>query len=161
MNNLVIDIETLDRECVVFCRYLIGQEPGEYVKRKYQEGHRRSSMACDRRTDPAVDSFLVKFASISPWTTRLVDVHARVFRKSSLVRKKLILMLAILESCAPTHHYLDTVDSATITRLFLGSLYRCSTFVVMLLVAIVVIFPLQVGLRGSAKFRMVWLPRHG
>jgi hypothetical protein len=160
MNNPVIDIERLDRECVVFCRYLIGQEPNEYVKRKYQEAHRRSSLPSDRRLDPA-DDFLVKVASISPWTTRLVDVHARVFCKSSLVRKKLILMLAILESCAPTHHYLDAVDSATVMRLFLSALYRCSTFVLMLLVAIVVIFPLHLGWRGSVKFRIVWLPRHG
>ena len=98
---------------------------------------------------------------MSPWTTRLVDVYDRVFRKSSLVRKKLILILAILESCAPTHQYLDAVDSATVMRLCLSALYRCSTFVLMLLLAIVVIVPLQLGLRGSVKFRMVWLPRHG
>ena len=160
MNDPVIDIEKLDRECVVFCRYLIGQKPNEYVKKKYREAHRRNSLLCDRGSDDS-EGFLVKFASMSPWTSRLVDVHDRVFRKSSLVRKKLILILAILESCAPTHQYLDAVDSATVMRLFLSALYRCSTFVLMLLLAIVVIVPLQLGLRGSVKFRMVWLPRHG
>ena len=39
----ILRMSRLDRECVVFCRYLIGQEPNEYVKRKYREAHQAAS----------------------------------------------------------------------------------------------------------------------
>ena len=42
---------TLDRECAVFCRYLIGQEPNEYVKKKYRAAH-QSLFSAERRRVP-------------------------------------------------------------------------------------------------------------
>lgn len=154
-----MDSKTLDRECSVFCRYLIGQEPDDYVKGKYREAHRHAALAHVDPSNP-LDSFLVKIAGISPWTTKVIDVYARVFRQSSLVRRKLVLLLAILESCAPFHVWLDSVDSNTIPLLFLRLLHRCLTFALLLVVAVLVIFPLDLVARRSAKLLVVWLPRH-
>src|SRR4029077_10721821 len=102
------------------------------------------------RAYPA-DGFLVKVASIGPWSTKIIDAYTRVFRPFSIIRKKLILLLAILESCAPTHAYLDSVYSSSIPLVFLRFVQRCLTFVLIVIVGIVVILPVELMLRGSVK----------
>jgi len=155
----VLNYNALDQECAVFCRYLMGQEPNEYVKKKYRAGHQTGSLQGDR-ADHA-DGFLIKVATIGPGSTKIIDAYTRVFRPFSIIRKKLILLLAILESCAPTHAYLDSVDSSSIPLLFLRFVQRCLAFGLILLVGIVVILPVELMLRGSVKCLVFWLPRHG
>lgn len=160
MKDSVFELEVLNRECSVFCRYLIRQNPSEYVQRKYREAHRSGMLARSDDADHS-DQFLITIARIHPWTTRLVDVYARVFRKSSVVRKKLILTLAILESCAPTHAYLDSVATTSVPLLLLRSLQQCLIFLLNVALVAVVILPIELTLRGSARFIVLWLPRHG
>ncbi len=155
-----MDPKTLDRECSVFCRYLLGQEPNEYVKKKYREAHQSRSFNRGEHSDPG-DGFLVKIARINPWSAKIIDAYSRVFRPYSTIRKKLVLLLAILESCAPTHGYLDSVDSNSIPLLALRLVQRCLTFALILMVGIGVILPVELILRGSTKCLVLWLPRHG
>src|SRR5262245_43793124 len=109
MDELRFDFTILDRECNVFCRYLIGQTPNDYVRKKYRDAHGSRSLVGGGCISPW-DALLIRIARISPWSTRITDVYSRVFYGSSLIRKKLVLLLAILESCAPSHRYLDSVD---------------------------------------------------
>jgi len=155
----MLDYNALDRECAVFCRYLIGQEPNEYVKKKYRAAHKTGFLRGER-TYPT-DSFLVKAAGIGPWSTKIIDAYTRLFRPFSTVRRKLVLLLAILESCAPTHTYLDSVDSNSIPFLFVRFIQRCLTFALIVIVSIVVILPVELMLRASVKCLVLWLPRHG
>jgi hypothetical protein len=159
MKDTAIELTALDRECSVFCRYLIGQNPNEYVREKYREAHRSRSFSRYNRSK-AADGFLVKIARISPWSTQFIDVYSSCFERTSLVRKKLVLLLAILESAAPSHLWLESVDS-TIGLIVVKSALRSVTFVMLLLLSFVVIFPFQMVLRGSANFIGAWLPRHG
>ena len=85
----------------------------ERVREKKVSGGASNRFSAERPRYPA-DGFLVKVAGIGPWSTKIIDAYTRVFRPFSTVRKKLILLLAILESCAPTHAYLDSVDSGSI-----------------------------------------------
>jgi hypothetical protein len=159
MKDSGLDSSALDRECAVFCRYLIGQEPNDYVKQKYRAAHRSSSL----RGDPgdAANAFLVKVAGIGSWGTRIIDAYTRVFRPFSTVRKKLVLLLAILESCAPTHAYLDSVDSSSIAVLFVRFIQRAVVFALNLLVGIVIMLPAELMFRASIKRIAFWLPRNG
>ena len=109
MKTAVLDDKILDRECSVFSIYLIGEPPSEYVKRKYREAH-QTGLLLDAAAQPAED-FLVRVASIGPWSAKIIDAYTRIFRPFSTVRKKLVLLLAILESCAPSHARLDSADS--------------------------------------------------
>jgi len=158
MKTARLDDHTLDRECTVFCRYLIGQEPNDYVKQKYRAAHRTSPLG---DAGDAADAFLIKVAGIGSWSTKIIDAYTRVFRPFSILRKKLVLLLAVLESCAPTHAYLDSVDSSSIPLLFLRLVQRCLIFVLLVIVGVVVILPVELILRGSAKCFVFWLPRHG
>ena len=154
-----MDTKSLDRECAVFSRYLIGQEPNEYVKNKYRAAHQISSFRA--AGECRADAFLIKVASIGPGTTRIIDAYTRIFRPFSTVRRKLVLLLAILESCAPTHRYLDSVDSCSIPLLFLRFINRSVMFALAALVGVLFLFPAELMLRGNVKRLFLWLPRNG
>ena len=159
MNPATLGDQVLDRECTVFCRYLIGQEASEYVKKKYRAAHHAGSL---RHTGECrADAFLVKVASVGPWSTKLIDAYTRVFRPFSTVRKKLVLMLALLESSAPTNAYLDAVEAGPRSLLFLRFVIRCVIFAVVVTVGILVIFPAELILRGNVKRLFLWQPRNG
>jgi hypothetical protein len=101
----------LDRECEVFCGYLIGHKPREYVLSKYREFHDLPSAAGQLRGG-AFDRTLLTVARRHPAAARLADAYARVALPAGPLRKKLVLLLAILESCAPTHRHVAAVDGA-------------------------------------------------
>jgi hypothetical protein len=149
----------LDRECSAFCRYLIGQEPSEYVKQKYRAAHQIGSLRRD--FEDAAEAFLVRIAGIGSWSTKIIDAYTRVFRPFSTVRRKLILLLAILESCAPTHVYLDSVDSDSSVWLLVQVIQRCITFALILSVGMLIILPAEIMLRTSVRRIVLWPPRNG
>lgn len=93
-----------DRECVVFTGHLLACSPDPYVKRKYAEAHTVLDTLAAK--DP-FDAFVLRFALTHRFCTRLADAYARVFRPGSVLRMKLILLLAILESCPPTYRMID------------------------------------------------------
>jgi hypothetical protein len=69
--------------------------------------------------------------------------------------------LAILESCAPSHRYLDSVDSNNISQFPLKLVHEFLNFAIIFVVVVVAILPLQLMVRGGAKFIGVSLPHHG
>jgi hypothetical protein len=148
MKTAALDDKTLNRECSVFSVYLIGEPPSEYVKRKYRAAHQTGSLL--GAAQPA-ENFLVRVATIAPWTAKIIDAYTRIFRPFSTVRKKLVLLLAILESCAPTHARLDSADSSSILVLLMRLVNRCLTFVLLVVLGIFLILPAEWILRGKAK----------
>jgi hypothetical protein len=155
MKTAVLDDKILNRECSVFSIYLIGEPPSEYVKKKYREAH-QTGLLLDVAAQPAED-FLVRVASIGPWSVKIIDVYTRIFRPFSTVRKKLVLLLAILESCA-SHARLDAADSSSILVLLARLVNRCLIFVLILALGILLILPAEWLLRGKAK-RFALSPR--
>lgn len=99
----------LDRECLAFSVYLIRQRPNEYVLAKYRDAHDASGIV-ELNEKSFLDRFLIGVAAVHPIGAKLVDAYTAVFYKRSAVRRKWILLLAILESCAPTFKYFDLPD---------------------------------------------------
>lgn len=86
----------LTAECRVFCRYLAGVTPDEYIQSWYRRGH----AAIPYRLTGALDRFdrvLVRFARLGAAAARMADAYARRFRSCGVLRQKLVLLLAILE----------------------------------------------------------------
>jgi len=98
-----IDAE-LDLECDVLTRYLVGSGADAYVRARYRAAH--TTVPALRARDP-FDSFLVKFARKGRLFAKLADAYSAMFTPASLLRKKLVLLLAILETCPPTHRMID------------------------------------------------------
>ena len=118
----------LDRECLAFSAYLIGQRPNEYVMEKYRDAH-ASSGIIGPNEKPFLDRFLIGLAAVHPIGAKLVDAYTAVFYKKSAVRRKWILLLAILESCAPTYKYFDLPDAGGRLWLAVGLLWRGFGFI--------------------------------
>lgn len=96
----------LERECEVFTRLLTGQTPTEYVIRKYVDGHRARP---DLAAVAGFERVLLGHAARGPVMARLADAYARrLFPRGSL-RKKLVLLLAILETSPALHRDVDVV----------------------------------------------------
>ncbi len=90
----------LAREAGVFARYLIGAPAGDYAAEQYAAGHAALPTSCP---PPAAGRVLVRVAAAHPLLTRIADAYVRLFAPRSLLRHKLVLLLAILESSAGSH----------------------------------------------------------
>jgi hypothetical protein len=97
----------LAQECDVLCRYLVRQPAAPDVVASYLRAHTIGSVASDGTT-PAVDQALLSLARMGPRRARLADSYAAVFARSGVVRRKVILLVAILESRGATAAALDT-----------------------------------------------------
>ena len=111
----------LKRECEVFCRYLTGSAPTDYVVRKYLAGH-AAMPAAGARAGRLVDRWLLVVAHTGPPGARLADSYARILRPHGPLRHRLVLLLAILENSPGFHERLDraTIGSPLGIMLELG-----------------------------------------
>jgi nucleoside-diphosphate-sugar epimerase len=134
------DTEQLDAECRVFCRYLIGEEPSEYVLAKYRGAHQPGATGPLRQGVESGRS-LVAFARRGPRAARLADSFAVLFARAGVLRRKLTLLLAILESMAPTAVIVDTADRGSVVGFVLGAIVRGVAFAGRVLVAALVCGP--------------------
>ena len=89
--------QTLCLECQLFCEYLVHQKPGPYITQKYQQAHYAGNIPLHEIVHP-FERWLMLLAGIHPFMTRLTDLYSRLLFPSSILRKKLVLLLAILES---------------------------------------------------------------
>ncbi len=136
----------LRRECQVFSRYLIGWEPSPYVLEKYCDAHQKVE---SYKASSPFDRFLLWFATMGAFSAQLADSYARVLAPRSALRKKLTLLLAVLESSSPAHKFLDFVDGANIASILLRSGLKGLLFGLSFLVAAVVLLPVQLVLRAA------------
>ena len=98
-------LANLDRECVTFARYLTGQTPGPYVTEKYRDAHLRHDVL--RAETSTIERTLLRVARATGPGAWLVDAYTAIFLRKAPVRKKWVLLVAILESCAPTAEYFE------------------------------------------------------
>jgi NADH dehydrogenase len=144
----------LARECDIFCRYLIEAHPNEYVLQKYQNGHKANRIEEELAHRP-FDRLLLCIAISFPLLTKLVDSYTRVCAKQSILRKKLILLLAILETSSPYHAYLDGVDSFSRIELYTRFLTKMFLFPVSVLISIILFGPLHLAVAGLSRARVL------
>lgn len=130
----------LDAECETFCRYLAGTAPGEYVKRKYREAHAPGRHGPRREAwDP-----LTAVARRGPGMARLVDAWSVVLARDGTLRRKLVLLLAILESSGETSSRVDRPDPGSVAGFFAGMALRAAGFALTLAFALVAVPVLRI-----------------
>lgn len=140
--------DPLERECVAFTRYLTGLRPTERVIGAYREAHARSA-ALSGTPPGAFDRLLLRAARSGGIGSRLVDAYAAVFHRRALVRRKWVVLLAILEACAPSADLFDTPETAGRLALVARLAANCLVSVAALAVAAVAFGPFHLGL-GTA-----------
>lgn len=138
--------EVLHRECRVFTRYLIQAEATECIAARYAAAH---AVREEVQTPGRFDRMLVTAASRHPWATRLADSYSALLRPHGTLRQKLVLLLALLESTAPTAAAIDAADGPAKT--IVSGAVRGVLFPVWLLAGVIVFTPLRIvaALRGG------------
>jgi hypothetical protein len=142
----------LERECLTYTQYLIGRMPTEYVVNRYLDFHRKSEVMTGLEFD-AFDQFLVSVSARGPFWASMADSYASVFLKDSVVRKKLVVTLALLECVAPSFEALDNVDSRSALAMPISLAWRAAKYVFLLGGSVVVFTPVRAAMVFSWKSR--------
>jgi len=150
--NAEILSKKLDIECSTFCRYLIDMQPDEYILKKYKDAHTKKNTDFKPQTD-FFDRFLINFSLRNRFFTKLSDSYTRVFFRHSIFRKKLLLLLAILESTHPYHRHIDSVDSHNKTNLFIIIILRTLFYSFSLVISALFMAPLHIVSSCASKLK--------
>jgi hypothetical protein len=131
---------TTDRECEIFSRYLVGLRPTDYLREQYDLALRARHLANEAEL-AAFDRRTLGFACRSVFFTRVADAYCAIFHRHGALRRKLVLLLAILEHAPPTASRFDRPrihgPIGVATNLLLLSVY----FVLLLLLGIILLSP--------------------
>lgn len=92
---------SLRRECESFSLYLSGRVPDEAVMGRYVAGD--AAVHGPGLARHPIDRTLVDFAAGGPLRARIADAYSCHFRPHGLLRRKLVLLLAILENSPGIH----------------------------------------------------------
>jgi hypothetical protein len=100
-------LAVIEAECRVFSRFLVSQEPAPYVLDSYAR-LRHSATPAD--TDPTrlIERALLSVAQRGPTAVAIADSYAKFFVPRSLLRCRLVLLLAILENSPRTERVLNS-----------------------------------------------------
>ena len=140
--------DALDAECRVFTDHLLGCEPGAYVTAKYRAAHAAVPALSEYgRSDEA----LIAFARRGPIRAKLADAYAAVFAPRSALRKKLVLLLAILETSQSTYPQVDAAIGGSQAAALLRLVVRGVGALAALALGALVLLPRRVMARGSGR----------
>jgi len=126
----------MDSECQVFTRYLTGQDASPQVRQKYKALNEIRNEFWPGGDAEPFDTRLISIAVRGPRWARIADSYARWFCPGSRLRKKMVLLLALLECTSPSFRYLDETDSEN----------RLVSYSVLMLTALVALASLAAGI---------------
>jgi hypothetical protein len=98
--------DSVELECIIFTRHLLGVRPDRTVVETY-----KAALTAVPALQPssAWDRSLLAMARRGVAGARCADAFAALFARTSVLRNRLVILLAILETRAP---YSDTIDRA-------------------------------------------------
>jgi hypothetical protein len=138
----------LERECWSYALYLSGIEPSPYIIEKYLDFHQKFGA---RAGVPSFDAFLLSVSARGAFWARLADSYASMWRKDSILRKKIVLTLGLLECAPPVFEKLDRVPGGG----FAGSILRlgmaAALYSLTLLIATVLFTPARVWIADRER----------
>jgi hypothetical protein len=140
----------LGAECRAFARYLAGQDPSAYVLAWYQ---RIAASAADEAPPVLIDRVSLALARRGSLPARCADAYARVFRPYGLLRRRLVLLLAILENSPPSSAWLNAARTGGPSGVIAGMAGSLLAGGAALLVGCLVLGPVHLAgrLGGSAR----------
>ncbi len=136
-----------ERECHGFALYLVGQSPPQSVVHHYVRWHKGAGSANADVRGNRFDRVLIGLARSGRPGLRLADAYASRICRAGLLRKKLILTLALLESIAPTFAIIDRVGSTSRIAFWVGMILRSAWSGIVFVCAFVLLGPLHAACR--------------
>jgi hypothetical protein len=140
----------LERECDVFVRYLSGTAPSNYVRERYLAAH-AAGVVEPRGGATGFERWVVRRASSATWLVRALDAHQRVFANGSLLRRKLVLLLALLEVRAPHAEALDTPTGSSRAAMLFVLAWLGVRFALTVALTTLVLAPFQLAFKLGGR----------
>jgi NADH dehydrogenase len=147
---IALDFSMIDRECEIFSRYLIAQRPTDYIHRKYGAAIIARGIADDCALS-AFDRQTLDLARQNVFLTRLTDAYCAMFHRTGVLRRKLTLLLAIVEHTTPTATRFDGVESRSFVSVIIRLVVACITFGLALIGGLFLLLPYKLVLRKRAN----------
>jgi hypothetical protein len=143
-------VATIRRECEVFAHYLVGQPPTDYIRKQYELAAIARDLADDVEFT-AFDRTTLRCARRNVFFTRAADAYCAIFHRHGILRRKLILLLAILEHAAPTAARFDRPQNRGSVGIATNCLFLAMSFGLSLLEGIFMLLPSHLFWRNQAK----------
>jgi hypothetical protein len=86
--------DDLRTEAIAFGRYLVDATPSDELVERYR---RANDVLLDETPSPA-DQRVIAYARENPWAIRLLDAGTALSGRAPIFRKKLLIMMAIVET---------------------------------------------------------------
>ena len=139
MQSRLTDRARLERECRALCAYLFDDEPSEYLIDRYV------GYFAPRETSApgAFDRALLDLATSGRVGARLADAYSVIFARTSPVREKLVVMLALYECTPAAERGVDAPDMKSVPGFILAGAARAGVFAAALLATTSTLGPLQ------------------
>lgn len=135
-------IDSLCQECAVYTRYLVDCEPSPYILQKYAEAF-AAGRPLANLNNSGFDTLIEKISIKNTLFTRAIDGYCKLFYRTSRVRKKLMLLLAILETQTTTAQIIDTPDNKNPPLLLLTFLAQITRSFLLLLISTSLLSPIR------------------
>jgi nucleoside-diphosphate-sugar epimerase len=132
--------QLIEKECKTFATYMTGKSPSQYVTEQYAAAVLAHGLASDEDLS-CFDRVALRLARSGSAFTRSSDAFCSIFARRGVLRRKLIVLAAILESVAPTNEALDRVPSRSVTGT-VASLIGCgAAFAVSFILGATILLP--------------------
>lgn len=136
--NHPVDVARLSHEFRRLAKYVAGIQVTDYQVGKYVDFHRRRGLSPRH----AFDRLLFGLSRGGWLGMALADAYTGTLCRASLVRQKLMLTLAILESSAPSFETLDAPDPGE-KFVFVAMAWRVAGAAVLLALAALFLIPVH------------------
>lgn len=133
----------LEEECRTFATYLVGGSPSAYVEERYAMAAQVHGLVHDEGFS-CFDRAALMLARRGRMFARWADAYCAFFCRNGALRRKLILLAAILEHVAPTNEAFDRVDPSNAARTVLSLAAYGLISAVSLLLGAAVLLPTSV-----------------
>jgi len=135
-------------ECRVFTRHVLGRDPDAYITAKYVDA---CSTMATLQPASGFDETLLALARRGRVAAKVADSYASLLAPASALRKRLVLLLALLETRPPFHDAIDRATGGPMPVLFLRIAIKGAGSMLSLLVGVLVLVPMRVVLAVSGK----------
>ena len=136
-------------ECRVFAHFLADTDASPYVQHAYANLLATSDLPSNVR-DRLIERALLSFARQGTLATRVADGYARFFLPRSMLRRRLVLMLAILENSPVSERLLNTGDEGSLVAVGLRLILTGIASVFASIVGVVIFAPVHLASGGRA-----------
>jgi hypothetical protein len=135
------DAAQLARECALFCRYLADVDATQDIVRAYQRAHEVETLKMNATTP--FDRALLQLAAGGPALTRIADAFAGPVAPGSVLRKKLVLLIAILESRGASSERVDRAVPGSPVVWAIGAAFLGAGWLLRFVVGAMLLAPLR------------------